>query len=86
MISGSGRCPGEGNGKPLLYTCLENAMDRGAWRATVHGVAKSGHDRATIHTHTHTGHMCPALKDTANQFSKVVVPMRILGAVLKSLD
>ena len=38
------------------------------------------------HTHTHTGHMCPALKDTANQFSKVVVPICILGAVLKSLD
>ena len=33
--------PGEGNGNPLQYTCLENSMDRGAWRATVHGVAKS---------------------------------------------
>ena len=38
---GSGRCPGEGNGNPLQYCCLENPMDRGAWRATVHGVAKS---------------------------------------------
>ena len=34
-ISGSGRSPGEGNGNPLQYSCLENAMDRGAWRATV---------------------------------------------------
>ena len=39
-IPGSGRSPGEGNGNPLQYSCLENSMDRGAWRATVHGVAK----------------------------------------------
>ena len=41
MIPGSGRFPGEGNGNPLQYYCLENPMDRGAWWATVHGVAKS---------------------------------------------
>ena len=40
-IPGSGRSPGEGNGHPLQYSCLENPMDRGAWRATVHGVAES---------------------------------------------
>ena len=34
------RFPGEGNGNPLQYSCLENPMDRGAWRATIHGVAK----------------------------------------------
>ena len=38
---GSGRSPGEGNGSPLQYSCLENPMDKGAWLATVHGVAKS---------------------------------------------
>ena len=38
---GSGRSPGEGHGKPLQYSCLENFMDRGAWWATVHGVTKS---------------------------------------------
>ena len=38
---GSGRPPGEGNGNPLQYFCLENPMDRGDWRATVHGVTKS---------------------------------------------
>ena len=38
---GLGRSPGEGNGNPLQYYCLENPMDRGAWWATVHGVAKS---------------------------------------------
>ena len=40
-IPGSGRSPGEGNGNPLQYSCLENPIDRGAWRAIVHGVAKS---------------------------------------------
>ena len=40
-IPGSGRCPGEGNGNPLQYSCLENSMDRGAWWAIAHGVAKS---------------------------------------------
>ena len=41
LIPGSRRSPGEGNGNPFQYSCLENPMDRGAWRATVHGVAKS---------------------------------------------
>ena len=41
LIPGSGRSPGGGNGNPLQYSCLENSMDRGAWWATVHGVAKS---------------------------------------------
>ena len=41
LILGSGRSPGEGNGNTLQYSCLENPMDRGAWRAIVHGVAKS---------------------------------------------
>ena len=36
-----GKVPGEGNGNPLQYSCLGNPMDRGVWRATVHGVAKS---------------------------------------------
>ena len=40
-IPGSGRSPGEGNDNPLQYSCLENPMDRGAWGATVHRVAKS---------------------------------------------
>ena len=41
LISGSGRPPGEGNGNPPKYSCLENPVARGAWFATVHGVAKS---------------------------------------------
>ena len=41
LIPGSGRSSGEWHGNPLHYSCLENSMDRGAWRATVHGVSKS---------------------------------------------
>ena len=41
LIPGLGRSPGEGNGYSLLYSCLENSMDRGVWRATICGVAKS---------------------------------------------
>ena len=41
LIPGSGRSPGKGNGNPLLYSCLENPMDRGAWWAAVHGVTKN---------------------------------------------
>ena len=41
MIPGWGRSPGEGNGNPLRYSCLENPMDTEDWQATVHGVAKS---------------------------------------------
>ena len=51
LIPGLGRSPGEGNGNPLQYSCLENPMDRGAWRATVHGVAKS---RTQLSTHSLT--------------------------------
>ena len=40
MIPGLGRSPGEGNGNPLQYSCLENPTDGGAWWATVHGVAE----------------------------------------------
>ena len=56
----SGRCPGEGNGNPLQYSCLENPTDRGAWQATVHGVTEldmteqlNVHLRVHTHTHTH---------------------------------
>ena len=40
-ITGSGKSPGEGNGNPLQYSCLENPTDRGTWWATVHGVTKN---------------------------------------------
>jgi len=44
LIPGSGRSPGEGNGYPLQYSCLEYSMDRGAWQATVHGVTRVRHN------------------------------------------
>ena len=46
-VSEWGRFPGEGNGKPLQYSCWENLMDRGAWWATIHRVAKSQTQRST---------------------------------------
>ena len=50
-IPGAGRSPGEGYGNPLQYSCLENPMDRGAWRATVHRVGKSRTRRKRPSTH-----------------------------------
>ena len=52
-IPGSGRSPVEGNGNPLQYSCLENSMDRGAWRAIVCGVAESDiTDQLNMHVHS----------------------------------
>ena len=48
-IPGLGRSPGEGHGNPLQDSCLENPMDKGAWRATVHGVTQS---RTRLSEHT----------------------------------
>ena len=51
LIPGLGRSPGEGNSKPLQYSCLKNPVDRGAWQATVHGVARVGQDLVTKPPH-----------------------------------
>ena len=50
-IPGWGRSPGGGHGNPLQYSCLENPMDRGAWRPTVHGVTKGQTCLSDYHTH-----------------------------------
>ena len=50
-MTGSGRSPGGGNGNPLQYSCLEKPMDRGAWWATVYGVAKSQTQLSGFHFH-----------------------------------
>ena len=55
LIPGLGRSPGGGHGNPLQYSCLENPMDRGAWQATVYGVAKSQTRLKRLSTHTSTG-------------------------------
>ena len=64
LIPGSGRSPGEGNGNPCLYSCLGNSMDRGAWRATVHGVAKSW-TRLSTHTYPED-----AVQTTGDRYAK----------------
>ena len=53
-ILGSARSHGGGHGNPLQYSCLENPIDGGAWRATVHGVTKS---QTGLHTHAHVRHL-----------------------------
>ena len=52
-VPGLGRSPGEGNGDPLQYSCLENPMDRGAWWAMVHRVAKSWTQLKQLSMHAH---------------------------------
>ena len=51
LIPGLGKSPGGGNGDPLQYSHLENSMDRGAWRATVHGVAKVSNTTEWLSAH-----------------------------------
>ena len=58
LILGSGRSPGEGNVNPLQYSCLENTMDRGAWWAMVHGVAKQSDMTQGLKIHITTTHIC----------------------------
>ena len=53
LIPGLGRSPGEGNGNPLQYSCLENSMDRGAWQAVAHGLSK-GQTRLSMYAYMHT--------------------------------
>ena len=62
LIPGLGRSPGGRNGNPLQYSCLENSMDRGAWQATVHGVAKS---RTQLSDFTSTFHFHALEKEMA---------------------
>ena len=53
LIPWLGRSPGEGNGNPLQYSCLENSMERGAWQAAAHGVAK-GQTQLSMYPYMHT--------------------------------
>ena len=74
LIPGLGRSPGEGNGNPLQYSCLENPMDGGAWWAAVHGVAKS---RTLLSHFTFTFHFQALEKEMATHSS--VLAWRIPG-------
>ena len=68
-----GRSPGEGNGNPLQYPCLENHMDRGAWRATVHGVTKSWTRMGTEHSPPSGLALVPAVAKAAARSSKATL-------------
>ena len=76
LIPGLGRFLGEGNGDPPQYSCLENSMDRGAWRATAHGVAKSRTLLSNFHslthslTHSHSCHQHPHQSDAFTTISE----------------
>ena len=74
LIPGSGRSPGEGNGKPLQYSRLENPMDGGAWRTTVHRVAKS---RTRLSDFTFTFHFLALEKEMVTHSS--ILAWRIPG-------
>ena len=62
LIPGLGRSPGEGNGNPFQYSCVDNPMDEGTWQAIVHGVARVGHDLVTKPHHQNWGGQCRAAK------------------------
>ena len=67
FISGPERSPGEGNGYPLQYSCLENSMDRGALWATVHGVKKSWTQLSNVKEVTH-------IKEVMNRNNSTIYP------------
>ena len=66
-IPGLGKSPGEGNGNPLQYSCVENPMDRDAWWATVHAVAKNWTQLSNLHF---TFTPCKSLKQSENSASR----------------
>ena len=68
-IPGLGKSPGEGNGNPLQYSCLENSMDRGAWQAIVHRIAV-GHD---CETNFHFQLLIHCISTTAINLKKQVI-------------
>ena len=74
LIPGLGRSPGEGNGNPLQYSCLEYPMDRGAWQATVHGVGRARHNLATKPP---PGAQIMGLSCSASTCSKVMADERV---------
>ena len=81
-IPGSGRCPGEGNGKPLQYSCLENTMDSGAWRAMVHGVTElDTTERLKYNSQVKTrfGTVLPPCGSSGNTALERVTPQTLVG-------
>ena len=82
LIPGLGRSPGVGNGNPLQYSCLENSMERGIWRATVRGIAKSWTQLST-HTHIHISTM--HLEDGTLNELMIISTERQFSGLLKTM-
>ena len=81
LISGLRRSPGGGNGNPLQYSCWENSMDRGAWWATVHGVAKT-QTRLSTHTRDMGTEDCFSLKSLRIEMHAGEAVRQVRGSVL----
>ena len=73
-IPGLGRSPGEGNGNPFQYSCLENSMDRGAWQVKVYGIAKSRRDTTERVTLSLSYFACVGFKITYREKSSNFQP------------
>ena len=84
LALGSGRFPGGGHGNPLQCSCLENAMDRGAWRATVHGVAKSWIrlKRLSMHARISLIYITASFSCLAKWFSHTYAYLSVLSHIL----
>ena len=100
MIPGSGRSPGEGNGNPLQYSCLENSMGRGTWKATVHGITKESDttDRLNSNSSKHSQifyknsvTLVPkpdkdaTREESYRQLSLMIIDVKILNKILTNL-
>ena len=78
-IPGLGRSPGGGHGNLLQYSCLENPMDRGAWRATVHGVTRVRHD---LVTKPPPMHLACCVQDTLLCTLRVLIYLHVLNYLM----
>ena len=83
-IPGSGRSPGGGHGNPLLYSSLENPMERGAWQTTVHGVAES--DKIEVTQHAHKTLKTPCTVSTPNSRFLLSLTLKVTSILLYEND